>query len=91
MSFAAVVIGALRFNDSVTREGSWALPLTLKTLLYQTGQPPNTTTPLALFGGSLQIEHIVSLSILSNRAIMLKSSFIRSMTWFPPNRATLAW
>ena len=46
------------------------------------------TTLLALFGGNLRIEPHNS-SIRTNRAIMLKSSCIRGMTCFPPNRASL--
>ena len=59
-------------------------------LLYRIGLPSNTATRLAQFGGSLRIE-LNSSFIGTNRAIMLKSSSIRSMTYFPPNRATLAW
>ena len=59
-------------------------------LLCRIGQPSNTATSLALFGGRLRIEAHSS-SIRTNRTIVLKSSCIRSMTCFPPNRATLAW
>ena len=49
--------------------------------------PSNTATPLALFGESLRTELNCS-PIPTNTAIVLKSSLIWSMTYFPPNIAT---
>ena len=54
-------------------------------MLYRIGLPSNRATPLALIGGSLQIE----LQIRTNRAIVLENSCIWSTTWFPPKRAIL--
>ena len=43
-------------------------------LLYRKGLSSNTANPLAVIGGSLRIE----LRSSTNRAVMLKSSFIRT-------------
>ena len=58
-------------------------------LLYRIELRSNTATPLALIGGSLQIE-LHSSSVRTNRANVLESSCIRGTTSFPPNRATLS-
>ena len=58
------------------------------TLLYRIWLASIIVTPFALFRGSLRIELHCS-SIRTNRAILLKRSCIRSVTCFPPNRATL--
>ena len=76
-----------RANAVVVFEGS--LIRYIRAMLYRIGLPSNTATPLALFGGSLQIE-LHSNSITTNRAIVLKSSCTRSITYFSSNRATLA-
>ena len=59
-------------------------------LLYLKRISSITATLLALFGGSLRIE-LHSSCNRTNRAIMLKSSCIRSMTCFSPKRTTLVW
>ena len=44
----------------------------------------------SLFGGCLRIE-LHNSSLRTNRTIMLKSSCIRRMVCFPPNRSTLVF
>ena len=56
--------------------------------IVQIELPSNIATLLALFGGSLRMK-LHSRYVRTNRAIVLTSSRIRSMTRCPPNRASL--